>query len=76
MLLTGEINLQGNVTAIGGLDLKFLGGIKAGVTSFLYPKDNAKDYHLICEKYPDLSQNYNFYEVEPISQVLDYMLIK
>ena len=74
--LTGEINLQGNVTAIGGLDLKFLGGIKAGVTSFLYPKDNAKDYDLFCEKYPDLSQNYNFYEVEHISQVLDYMLIK
>ena len=26
--ITGEINLQGKVTRIGGLDLKFLGGIK------------------------------------------------
>ena len=74
--LTGEINLQGNVTAIGGLDLKFLGGIKAGVTSFLYPKDNSKDYQLFCEKYSDLHKNYNFYEVENINEVLDYMLIK
>ena len=29
--MTGEICLQGNVTAIGGLDLKILGGIKSGV---------------------------------------------
>jgi ATP-dependent Lon protease len=29
--LTGEINLRGNVTAIGGLDLKIIGGISAGV---------------------------------------------
>ena len=38
--ITGEINMQGGVTAIGGLDLKILGGIKAGVTKFLYPKEN------------------------------------
>ena len=27
--ITGEMNLQGKVTAIGGLDLKILGGIEA-----------------------------------------------
>ena len=42
--ITGEINLQGQVTAIGGLDLKILGGIKAGVTEFIYPKENDKDF--------------------------------
>ena len=36
--ITGEINLQGYVTAIGGLDLKILGGIKAGVKSFYIQK--------------------------------------
>ena len=31
LAITGEINMQGNVTAIGGLDLKILGGIKKTV---------------------------------------------
>ena len=37
--ITGEINLNGRVTAIGGLDLKILGGIRAGVDTFIYPKE-------------------------------------
>ena len=45
--ITGEITLDGKVTEIGGLDLKFLGGIKAGVTEFLFPKENIKDYNNI-----------------------------
>ena len=36
----GEINLQGDVTQIGGLDLKILGGIRAGVKTFIFPKSN------------------------------------
>ena len=42
--MTGEICLQGRVTAIGGLDLKILGGIESGVTHFIYPKENDKDF--------------------------------
>ena len=38
--LTGEICLQGKITAIGGLDLNIRGGMRAGVTTFLYPKTN------------------------------------
>ena len=45
--ITGEICLQGNVTAIGGLDLKILGGLNAGVKTFIYPKQNNKDYKFI-----------------------------
>jgi ATP-dependent Lon protease len=42
--ITGEINLQGEVTAIGGLDVKIQGGIRSGVTTFLYPKSNHKEF--------------------------------
>ena len=49
--ITGEICLQGKITAIGGLDLKILGGLRAGVTTFYYPKANAKDFKLFHEKY-------------------------
>jgi ATP-dependent Lon protease len=33
-----NINLQGKVTAIGGLDLKILGGIRAGVKTSYFQK--------------------------------------
>ena len=51
--VTGEINLQGKVTAIGGLELKVLGGIRAGVKHFLFPEENKFDYDKIVEKYKD-----------------------
>jgi ATP-dependent Lon protease len=69
--ITGEITLDGKVTEIGGLDLKFLGGIKAGVTEFLYPKENKKDYDSFMEKYKDdeLTNGIIFHEVETIEDV-------
>jgi hypothetical protein len=48
--ITGEINLQGSVTAIGGLDLKIMGGINGGVTTFIFPKDNIKDFNDFMDK--------------------------
>jgi ATP-dependent Lon protease len=69
--ITGEISLDGKVTEIGGLDLKFLGGIKAGVTEFLYPKENMKDYNSFMDKYKDneLTNGIQFYPVETIEDV-------
>lgn len=71
--ITGEISLDGRVTEIGGLDLKFLGGIKAGVTEFLYPKENQKDYDHFMEKYKDneLTNGIQFYSVETIEEVFE-----
>jgi hypothetical protein len=71
--ITGEISLDGRVTEIGGLDLKFLGGIKAGITVFLYPKENQKDYEHFMEKYKDneLTNGIQFYSVETISEVFE-----
>ena len=69
--ITGEITLEGNVTEIGGLDLKILGGIKAGVTEFIYPKENQNDYETFMEKYKN-SENISqikFHSVEQINDV-------
>jgi len=70
--MTGEINLQGCVTAIGGLDLKILGGMKGGVTEFIFPKENQKEYDDFVELYKDkdLLTNIKFHPVENIHQVL------
>ena len=80
--ITGEINLQGNVTEIGGLSQKIIGGIKGGVTTFIFPYDNMKDYKDFQEKYTkvyssqldnnfiDIS-NIHFIPVHHISDVLE-----
>ena len=49
--MTGEISLDGNITAIGGLEHKILGGIKAGITTFFYPEENSKDLKEKQENY-------------------------
>tara|TARA_B100000575_G_C23143606_1_gene666617 strand:+ start:12220 stop:15453 length:3234 start_codon:yes stop_codon:yes gene_type:complete len=75
--ITGEINLQGQVTPIGGLELKVLGGIRAGVKTFIYPKDNQDDFDKIMNDTIDHSifQNINFISVENIQEVLDIVFI-
>jgi len=70
--ITGEICLQGRVTAIGGLDLKLLGGIRAGVKTFIYPTDNKKDFTDFIEKYGSkiAIKDISFFSVETIDEVI------
>jgi len=76
--ITGEINLQGQVTAIGGLDAKILGGIRAGVKTFLYPESNHKDYEDFLEKYVEkpFLDGIEFIEINSIEQVISYIFTK
>ena len=76
--ITGEMNLRGDVTAIGGLDLKIIGGIAAGVTNFIYPLENKQDFDLFMEKYQndEIIEGINFYSVENINQVKKLILTK
>ena len=71
--ITGEINLSGKVTAIGGLDLKILGGIRAGVKRFIYPKENQLAFDKFMEKYSEDSiiKDIEFYSVESIEEVFE-----
>jgi len=75
--ITGEICLQGRVTAIGGLELKILGGIKAGVKTFLFPEDNKKDFEKIRLKYAHRPQfqAVTFLPVAHISEVFPHVFI-
>lgn len=49
--ITGEINLQGDILAIGGLEHKILGGIQNGVEKFIIPKENDDEYEKFINKY-------------------------
>ena len=75
--MSDEITLDGNVTAIGGLDLKILGGIKAGVKEFIYPVENEKDFNSFMEKYKDdeLTKGVVFHSVSHINEVFDKVFI-
>tara|TARA_Y100001970_G_scaffold37677_1_gene46554 strand:- start:7250 stop:10447 length:3198 start_codon:yes stop_codon:yes gene_type:complete len=75
--ITGEMNLSGNVTKIGGLDLKILGGMRGGVTHFLFPKENEADYNKLIEKYDEnFFKNIKFTMVESIKEVIEIIFSK
>ena len=77
--ITGEMNLEGCVTAIGGLNLKILGGIRAGVTEFIFPKENQKDFKKFMDSQKEYGnddiKNIVFHSVEHIDEVLKLVFI-
>jgi ATP-dependent Lon protease len=77
LAITGEINLQGDVTQIGGLDLKILGGIRAGVKTFIFPKSNKEDYDKFYNKQIDktIFDGITFTPVDNIKDVLKIVFI-
>ena len=72
--ITGEIDLQGNVLPIGGLDVKILGGIRAGITTIIYPNKNHNEYLDFIEKHGEQS-NIKFIEISTIKEVLSHVFV-
>ena len=52
--MTGEIDLDGNITAIGGLDAKLSGAKRAGVRIAFVPEENRRDIEILQRKNPEL----------------------
>ena len=74
--MTGEIETNGMVTAIGGLESKLHGAKKAGVELVFVPFENKSDYEKIIKKNNKLiCNNFNVKIVSHISEILDYTLI-
>lgn len=74
--ITGEINLQGQVTPIGGLDVKIIGGIKAGVKTFLYPKGNERDFEEWKTNNKKEVDGIKFVSVQNIKEVFKYVFVE
>lgn len=55
--MTGEIDLDGNIHAIGGLEAKLFGALRAKVKTVIIPEKNNDDYNLFKSKYPDFVMN-------------------
>jgi endopeptidase La len=74
--MTGEIETNGNITAIGGLDSKLNGAKKAGVNLVFVPKENESDFNKIIKKNKLLiDDKFKVIIVNHIREVLDYVLI-
>jgi ATP-dependent Lon protease len=71
--MTGEINLRGYVTEIGGLKEKLLAAHRGGIRKVLIPKDNAKDLPDIPDK---VKKGLQIVPVNTIEEVLTHALVK
>ena len=75
--ITGEINLQGEITAIGGLEIKISGGIKAGIKTFLFPEENERDFEEWKSKNEGKTTDLNikFVKVSKINDVFQHVFV-
>jgi ATP-dependent Lon protease len=73
LAMTGEVNLRGYVTAIGGVKEKFLGAIRGGIKTVLIPKDNEKDLADIPD---NIKKALEIIPVNTIEEVLSHALIR
>lgn len=70
LAMTGEITLQGKVTAIGGVREKLVGALRAGVDTVIVPEENRKDVEELPENIrKSLQINFvkNFAEAQKIA---------
>ena len=74
--VTGEILIDNTIGAIGGLNHKILGSLKSDVKSFIFPKENQRDFDEFMAKYKDtdLLKGIQFYPVSTIEEVLNLLL--
>src|ERR1041384_1626602 len=64
--MTGEITLRGKVLPVGGIKEKLLAAHRAGITTVVLPKDNAKD---LVELPDDVKQAPTIEQGESVDQV-------
>ena len=74
--ITGEINLQGDVMTIGGLEEKLQGAKKAGVVKAFIPRGNEKDLYKIRQRVPTLFNNFDVEIIDHVDDVMSYVFRK
>ena len=75
--MTGEINLRGEVTRIGGLEEKLTGAKYAGVKTVLIPKENEDDLIKIKKRNSKLvNEKFNVIIIKNFKDVLKHSLVE
>jgi ATP-dependent Lon protease len=74
--MTGEIELTGKITKIGGLNFKLIGAKKANVNVVYVPYENENDIIEIKSKYPNLiDESFNVKFFNYIDEIIDDILL-
>ena len=71
--MTGEVNLRGNVTAIGGLKEKLLAALRGGIKTVLIPSENEKD---LADIPKNVLKSLEIIPVRTIDEVLSHALLQ
>ena len=72
--MTGEIDLIGNITAIGGLEAKLIGAKKAKITIALIPEENTQQLdRLRLEKKSPEDETFRVIKISHINQAVEYV---
>jgi ATP-dependent Lon protease len=71
LAMTGEITLRGKVLPVGGIKEKVLAAKRAGISTVILPKRNAKDLEELTES---VRQEMKFFFVETIDEALEHAL--
>jgi ATP-dependent Lon protease len=69
--MTGEITLRGKVLPVGGIKEKVLAAKRAGISTVILPKRNAKDLEELTES---VRKEMTFIFVETIDEALERAL--
>jgi ATP-dependent Lon protease len=74
--ITGETSFDFVLTQIGGLEEKIIHSIPAGITEFIFPRENQADFDRMLEKYRgnEILDGIKFHSIERIEDVLDKIL--
>jgi endopeptidase La len=75
MAMTGEIELTGNITKIGGLEYKINGAKKAGVTKILISTENKSDLLKIKKDNKDLLTGMKIIMVNNIDEIIEHAIL-
>jgi ATP-dependent Lon protease len=73
--MTGEIDLNGTIRAIGGLHSKLQGARNAGCNLVLIPRDNEKDLNQVCDEVK-LGDDFKVMLVSNIYEAIPYVFEK
>ena len=74
--MTGEIDLNGSIHCIGGLDLKIDGGKRAGAKLILCPEQNKQDLDIIAKETPEILENIEIKTVTSIWEIIENSLVE
>lgn len=71
--MTGEIDLEGNIKQIGGVDEKFLGAYFEGIKTVLAPEENTKEINNFIQINQSVVDNLQIHKLKHFRDLLKFI---